>query len=99
MLVLFIIEPYTYGTSPSLSMQSITEEKSGLASGFSAAAKAMAATPMVRSTGRGKPCLVRMTPAVEAMLDAAKAPRQNLAEYLREAGVTVALQRLESNQS
>ena len=80
-------------------MRIVAEEKLGIQSGFSAAAKAMAAQRMANATGRGKPCLVRMTPAVAEMLEAAKAPRQSLAEYLREAGVTVALQRLESTQS
>ena len=79
-------------------MPTLAEEKSGLASGFSAAAKAMAAKRMLDGSGRGEQTLVRMTPAVRTMLEAAKAPKQSMAEYLREAGLTVALQRLEASQ-
>ena len=80
-------------------MPSIAEEKLELTSGFSTAARTMAAKRMLDGRGRGEQTLVRMTPAVKAMLEAAKAPRQSMAEFLREAGVTVALLRLESGNS
>lgn len=80
-------------------MPSIAEEKLELTSGFSIAARTMAAKRMLHGDGRGEQTLVRMTPAVKAMLEAAKAPRQSMAEFLREAGVTVALLRLESGNS
>ena len=80
-------------------MPSIAEQKLELTSGFSTAARTMAAKRMLHGDGRGEQTLVRMTPAVRAMLEAAKAPRQSMAEFLREAGVTVALLRLESGNS
>ena len=80
-------------------MSPVAEEKSDLTSGFSTAARNMAAKRMLDGRGRGEQTLVRMTPAVKTMLEAAKDPRQSMAEFLREAGITVALLRLESSQS
>lgn len=79
-------------------MPAFAEEKTDLSSGFSAAAKAMAAKRMLHGRGRGQQTLVRMSPAVRAMLEGAKPQVQSMAEYLREAGLTVALQRLEASQ-
>jgi len=83
-------------------MSPVAEGKSDLASGFSSAAKALASKPRnhkVEGSGRAAQVLVRMTPAVSSMLHAAKDPEQSMPEFLREAGITVALLRLESSQS
>ena len=40
-----------------------------------------------------------MTPAVHALLMAAKEPKQSLPEFLREAALTVALMRMDASQS
>ena len=48
--------------------------------------------------GRGQGFFVRLTPEVERMLQAAKASKQSMPDFLRESGITIALQRLAESQ-
>ena len=58
----------------------------------------MAAKRMLDGRDRSEQTLVRMNPANRTMVEAAKALKQSMAKYLREASQTVALQRLEASQ-
>lgn len=83
-------------------MAPVAEAKTEITSGFSNVARTLASRPRdhkVEGPGRTSQTLVRMTPAVKTMLEAAKDPKQSMGEFLREAGITVALLRLEAPQS
>ena len=62
-------------------------------------AKAMSKTRMSDGTGMGKAVCVRLTPTVQDLLEHAKPVKQPMPEFLREAAITVALQRLEDSQN
>lgn len=49
--------------------------------------------------GRSDAHCVRLTPTVKSLLEAAKPANQSMVQFLREAAVTVALQRLEDSQN
>ncbi len=80
-------------------MPSAAEEKTDITSGFSTAARNLVAKRMLDGRGRGEQTLVRMTPAVKTILEAAKEPKQSMAEFLREARSTVALLHLKAGDS
>jgi hypothetical protein len=51
-----------------------------------------------RGSGMAHAHCVRLTPAVLSLVNAAKAEKQSVVNFLKEAAVTVALQRLEASQ-
>lgn len=61
-------------------------------------ASALAKTQSVRGEGRGTAHMVRLNRTVMALLEAAKPADQPMVEFLKEAAVTVSLQRLEASQ-
>ena len=65
----------------------------------SSVAKALARRHNLDGKGRAVQHCVRLTSTVEELLTAAKPEGQSMPEYLREAGLTVALQRLEDSQN
>ena len=48
--------------------------------------------------GRGKAFMVRLNDRILPLIEGAKGPNQKTVEFLKEAAVTVALQRLEDSQ-
>jgi len=62
-------------------------------------AKAMSKTRMDDGSGMGKGVCVRLTPTVQNLLEHAKSETQSMPQFLREAAITVALQRLEDSQN
>ena len=48
--------------------------------------------------GRGKAFMVRLNDRIFPLIEGAKVPNQKTVEFLKEAAVTVALQRLEDSQ-
>ena len=62
-------------------------------------ARAMSKNRMTSGKGMAKAHCVRLSPTVSGLLEQAKPERQSMPEFLREAAITVALQRLEASQN
>ena len=61
-------------------------------------AAGLAHVPNQKGAGRGEQHLVRLSREVAGLLEAAKPADQKMTAFLREAAVTVALQRLDASQ-
>ena len=65
----------------------------------STVARALASRRNFDWQGRAPSYCVRLSPSIRDLLEAAKPARQSMPEFLREAALTVALQRLEASQN
>jgi hypothetical protein len=76
---------------------SVTTEESPTAS-VASVAKALSAGRRKYGAGRAAGYCVRLSDTITGLLEAAKPADQSMVHFLREAAVTIALQRLEASQ-
>ena len=81
-----------------LFMASAGNTAEGARSAVSTIARAMANQPGTSGEGPSQAFCVRLSSTVLELLKAAKPKEQSMPQFLRECGVTVALQRLEDSQ-
>ena len=79
-----------------MSPSAITEENP--TASVTSVAKALSKERRRHGTGRAAGYCVRLSATVSGLLEAAKPADQSMVHFLREAAVTVALQRLEASQ-
>ena len=80
-------------------MSSVLEVNEVAADRVGAVARALAGRRNSNGSGRAPSVCVRLTSTVRELLEAAKPEGQEMAEFLREAALTIALQRLEASQN
>ena len=61
-------------------------------------ARAMAKTRQEPNAGRAQGHMVRLNSSILPLIEGARAPGQSTVQFLKEAAITVALQRLEASQ-
>ena len=65
---------------------------------ISTVARAMAKTRQQPKSGRSQAHMVRLNSSVLPLIEGARAPGQSTVQFLKEAAITVALQRLKASQ-
>ena len=65
---------------------------------ISTVARAMAKTRQQSKLGRSQAPMVRLNSSILPLIEGARAPGQSTVQFLKEAAITVALQRLEASQ-
>ena len=80
-------------------MITAAENTSDIQAAVAGGALAMAQLRAQTGKGRSQAHCVRLTGAVQSLLEHAKPDKQSMVAFLREAAVTVALQRLDASQN